>query len=167
MADEINNENNVEYLNQYIGVLNDNLTHMIKQNVVIQTNLQITEKNLAFMVEKDKQNTEVMAQARNLINDNRRLEFRISELESVASSHKNLADERTRLQVALNEISQEKNKLVSDFNSLQQEVLRLRSKADQFDKLKVESKTTPVENKKEIKQSKSKTVENKSSTGTF
>lgn len=144
MADEINNENNIEYLNQYIGVLNDNLTHMIKQNVIIQTNLQITEKNLAFMVEKDKQNTEEIAQARNLINDNRRLEFRISELEAVASSHKNLADERTRIQIALNETSQEKNKLQAEFNAAQQELMRLRAKSQDnapVEPPKVEKKT--------------------------
>jgi chromosome segregation ATPase len=154
----------VEYLNQYVEVLNNNLAEIIKQNISLQTNLQITEKNLSFMVEKDKNNSETIKQSEELVNKNRELQNKVNELESVTSSYKTLADERSRLQIALNETSQKLNKVEGEFNAVQQELLRLRAKSNELDKLKV-SLNTPAETPKVEK--KTKKVTALKSAGTF
>ena len=106
--------------------------------------------------------------------DNEEMKYRLIELESTNASYKLVADERMRLQVALNEVSQEKNKLQSEVNTMQQELLRLRSKVEKFEEVETIEKTkseikplSKVDVKKETKTVKSKSVDSKSSVGTF
>ena len=65
MENELNNQTNnkmsSDYLQFYAESLNENLSNIIKQNIILQTNLKITEQNLAKLVEKDKENFELLS----------------------------------------------------------------------------------------------------------
>ena len=174
MENELNNQMNSEYLQFYAESLNENLANIIKQNIILQTNLKITEQNLAKLVEKDKENFELLSLTEQIKKDNFEMKSKLMELESNNASYKIVADDRMRLQVALNEVSQEKNKLQSEVNTMQQELLRLRSKVEKFEKVETVETTkseikplSKVDVKKETKTVKSKSVDSKSSVGTF
>lgn len=126
--------NDLKFLNTYTEVMHDNITSIIKQNFVFQTQLKLAEEQLAIL--EDARRT-----ADTLGVENKQLQQKIFELTNLTSSYKNVADDKNRLQVSLNETSQIKNQLQSTINDLQQEILRLKNKVKDFDDLKKENLT--------------------------
>ena len=121
--------NDLMFLNTYTEVMLENVTSVIKQNFMFQTQLKLAETKLAQLDDAKKQ-------ADNLLIQNRELQSKVNELTSLTGSYKNVADDKSRLQVSLNETSQAKNQLQADLNAAQQELTRLRGQVSQFDELK-------------------------------
>ena len=70
LNNQTNNQMNSDYLQFYAESLNENLSNIIKQNIILQTNLKITEQNLAKLVEKDKENFELLSLNEQIKKDN-------------------------------------------------------------------------------------------------
>jgi chromosome segregation ATPase len=124
--------NDLSFLNTYTEVMHDNVTSIIKQNFVFQTQLKIAENKVAQL--EDAKRT-----ADTLSVQNRDLQTKVNELTNLTSSYKNVVDDKGRLQVSLNETSQVKNQLQSQINDMQQELTRLRTKEQELDKVKLEN----------------------------
>lgn len=124
--------NDLTFLNNYTEVMLENVTSIIKQNFIFQTQLKLAENKLAQL--DDARRT-----ADDLINQNKELQAKVSELVGLASSYRNVADDKSRLQVSLNETSQVKNEMQSQLNDMQQELTRLRNQSKEFAELKKEN----------------------------
>lgn len=125
----MNLPNDLNFLNTYTGVMHENLSEIIKQNMVIQTQLKLAENQLAQLADAKRVVDTLTVQ-------NRDLQTKINELTGLTASYKNVADDKSRLQHSLNENSQEKNQLQAELNSLQQELARLRLQSDELRELK-------------------------------
>jgi chromosome segregation ATPase len=124
--------NDLLFLNNYVEVVNDNVSSIIKQNFVFQTQLKMAETKLA-QLEDAKQTVDKLSI------ENKELMQQISDLRSVAGSYRTVAEDKSRLQVSLNETSQVKNQLQSQINDMQQELTRLRAQSDELATLKKEN----------------------------
>jgi chromosome segregation ATPase len=124
--------NDLNFLNNYTEVILENVTSIIKQNFVFQTQLKLAEIKIAQL--DDAKRT-----ADTLSVQNRDLQSKVTELTNLTSSYKNVADDKSRLQVSLNETSQSKNQLQSQLNDAQQELTRLRAQVQQLEELKKEN----------------------------
>jgi chromosome segregation ATPase len=122
----------LKFLNAYSEVVNDNLNSIIKQNMVFQTQLKLAQEQLDILDDAKKT-------ADRLSVENRQLQDKVNELINLTSSYKDAADDKSRLQVSLNETSQVKNQLQSTINDMQQEILRLTNKLKDYDELKKEN----------------------------
>lgn len=126
--------NDLNFLNTYTEVMHENISVIIKQNFVFQTQLKLAENQIAQLADARKV-------ADNLSIQNRDLQTKVNELSGLTASYKNVADDKSRLQLSLNENSQAKNQLQSELNSLQQEVGRLRLQSDELAELKKKIKS--------------------------
>lgn len=124
--------NDLTFLNTYTEVVQENVSAIIKQNFVFQTQLKIAENKLALL-------DDAVRNADNLSVQNKELQTKINELVNLTSSYKTVADDKNRLQSSLNETSQVKNQMQAQLNDMQQELTRLRLKADEIDSLKKEN----------------------------
>jgi chromosome segregation ATPase len=124
--------NDLVFLNNYVEVVNDNVSSIIKQNFVFQTQLKMAETKLA-QLEDSKQTVDKLSV------ENKQLNQQITELKNLTSSYKNVSDDKNRLQVSLNETSQVKNQLQSQINDMQQELTRLRAQSDELENLRKEN----------------------------
>lgn len=124
--------NDLNFLNQYTEVILDNVSSIIKQNFVFQTQLKIAENKIAQLDDAKKTVDALTVQ-------NRELQTKVTELSNLTSSYKNVSDDKSRLQVSLNETSQVKNQLQSQINDMQQELTRLRAQSTELDTLKKEN----------------------------
>ena len=124
--------NDLTFLNMYTEVVQENVSAIIKQNFVFQTQLKMAENKLALL-------DDAVRNADNLSVQNKELQTKINELISLTSSYKTVADDKSRLQSSLNETSQVKNQMQAQLNDMQQELTRLRLKADEFDSMKKEN----------------------------
>lgn len=124
--------NDLNFLNNYTEVILENVTSIIKQNFVFQTQLKLAEIKIGQLDDAKKVADELTVK-------NRELQTKVNELTNLTSSYKNVTDDKSRLQVSLNETSQAKNQLQTQFNDMQQELTRLRSQSAQFDDLKKEN----------------------------
>lgn len=122
----------VTFVNQYTETLYENFDAIIKQNIMFQTKLKIAEKELA--IKEDTQN-----QVGTLTDENRELKSKVSQLESASANYKVVHEDKSRLQVALTENSQEKNKLQSSLNDVTQELTRLRNQVNEIPELRKKS----------------------------
>lgn len=142
--------NDLKFLNTYTEVMQDNINAVIKQNFIFQTQLKLAEEQLAILDDAKKTVDKLSV-------ENKQLLERVNELTSLTSSYRTVSDDKSRLQVSLNETSQIKNQLQSTINDLQQEILRLKNKAKDFDDLKKENLTLKkklgIEPEKEKKKS--------------
>lgn len=159
--------NDLNFLNNYTEVLHDNVTLIIKQNFVFQTQLKLAEVKIS-QLEDARKTVDTLTQ------QNRELQSKVNELTGLTSSYKNVVDDKGRLQVSLNETSQVKNQLQSQINDLQQELVRLRAQSAEFDELKKENaelkkKLEPVEEVVDVPtvKTKSKTLQKTAIAGTF
>lgn len=126
--------NDLKFLNTYTEVMQDNINAVIKQNFIFQTQLKLAEEQLAVL--EDAKRT-----VDKLTVENKELIQKVNDLSNLTSSYRTVADDKTRLQVSLNETSQVKNQLQSRINDMQQEVLRLQNKVKDYDSLKKENAT--------------------------
>ena len=124
--------NDLTFLNTYTEIVQENVSAIIKQNFVFQTQLKMAENKLAIL-------DDAVRNADNLSVQNKELQTKINELLSLTSSYKTVADDKSRLQSSLNETSQVKNQMQTQLNDMQQELTRLRLKADEFDSMKKEN----------------------------
>jgi hypothetical protein len=124
--------NDLNFLNIYTEIVQENVSAIIKQNFVFQTQLKIAENKLAVM-------DDAIRNADILSVQNKELQTKINELTSLTSSYKAVADDKSRLQSSLNETSQVKNQMQTQLNDMQQELSRLRLKEEEFDVLKKEN----------------------------
>jgi chromosome segregation ATPase len=124
--------NDLTFLNNYTEVMLENVTSIIKQNFVFQTQLKMSELKVAQLDDAKKVADELSVK-------NRELQSKVTELTNLTSSYKNVTDDKSRLQVSLNETSQAKNQLQSQINDMQQELTRLRNQSIQFEELKKEN----------------------------
>jgi DNA repair exonuclease SbcCD ATPase subunit len=124
--------NDLTFLNNYTEVILENVTSIIKQNFVFQTQLKMSELKSAQLDDAKKVADELTVK-------NRELQSKVTELTNLTASYKNVTDDKTRLQVSLNETSQSKNQLQSQLNDMQQELTRLRNQSVQFEELKKEN----------------------------
>ena len=93
--------NDLTFLNTYTEVVQENVSAIIKQNFVFQTQLKIAENNLAQFEDTKRAVDDLTAQ-------NRELQTKVAELTHLTSSYRNVSDDKSRLQVSLNETSQVK-----------------------------------------------------------
>jgi len=124
--------NDLTFLNTYTEIVQENVSAIIKQNFVFQTQLKIAENKLAVM-------DDAIRNADNLSVQNKELQTKINELLSLTSSYKTVADDKSRLQSSLNETSQVKNQMQTQLNDMQQELTRLRLKTDDYEAMKKEN----------------------------
>jgi chromosome segregation ATPase len=124
--------NDLVFLNNYVEVVNDNVSSIIKQNFVFQTQLKMAETKLA-QLEDSKQTVDKLSI------ENKQLNQQLTELKNLTSSYKNVSDDKNRLQVSLNETSQFKNQLQSQINDMQQELTRLRAQSEELETLRKEN----------------------------
>jgi chromosome segregation ATPase len=124
--------NDLVFLNNYVEVVNDNVSSIIKQNFVFQTQLKMAETKLA-QLEDSKQTVDKLSV------ENKQLNQQITELKNLTSSYKNVSDDKNRLQVSLNETSQVRNQLQSQINDMQQELTRLRAQSEELENLRKEN----------------------------
>jgi chromosome segregation ATPase len=124
--------NDLTFLNTYTEVVQENVSAIIKQNFVFQTQLKMAENKLAVM-------DDAIRNADNLSVQNKELQTKINELLSLTSSYKTVADDKSRLQSSLNETSQVKNQMQTQLNDMQQELTRLRLKTDDYEAMKKEN----------------------------
>lgn len=137
--------NDLNFLNTYVTVVDENIAAVIKQNFLFQTQLKIAETKLAQMDDAIKVADDLTAQ-------NKELQRRITELVSLTSSYKTVDEDKSRLQVSLNETSQTKNQLQAELNAAQQELARLRKQVEEIDTLRKEN--TSFKKKLGIKEEK-------------
>jgi chromosome segregation ATPase len=157
--------NDLNFLNIYTEIVQENVSAIIKQNFVFQTQLKIAENKLAVM-------DDAVKNADNLSVQNKELQIKINELTSLTSSYKAVADDKSRLQSSLNETSQVKNQLQADLNAAEQELIRLRNQVAEIAVLRKENETYKKKlGLKEEKPIKEKPVEPsanlKTTSGTF
>lgn len=124
--------NDLNFLNTYVAVVDENVSAIIKQNFLFQTQLKIAETRLAQM-------DDAIRRADELTSQNKELQRRITELITLTSSYKTLDEDKSRLQVSLNETSQTKNQLQEELNSSKQELARLRKQVEEIDTLRKEN----------------------------
>lgn len=124
--------NDLNFLNTYTEIVQENVSAIIKQNFVFQTQLKIAENQLAVL-DDAKRTVDALSV------ENKELLERINELNSLTSSYRNVADDKSRLQNSLNESSQVKNQLQSQINDMQQELTRLRKQSEEYSALKKEN----------------------------
>jgi chromosome segregation ATPase len=126
--------NDLNFLNNYVEIVNDNVSSIIKQNFVFQTQLKMAETKLA-QLEDSKQTVD------KLTIENKSLQQQITDFNNLTSSYKHVADDKSRLQVSLNETSQIKNQLQADLNAAEQELIRLRNQVAEIEVLRKENET--------------------------
>jgi chromosome segregation ATPase len=124
--------NDLSFLNNYVEVVNDNVSSIIKQNFVFQTQLKMAETKLA-QLEDAKQTVD------KLTIENKELVQQITDLKNLTSSYRTVSDDKSRLQVSLNETSQVKNQLQADLNTAGQELVRLRNQVTEIETLRKEN----------------------------
>jgi len=126
--------NDLNFLNQYTETLHENFDAIIKQNIVFQTNLKIAEKELAIL-------NDAKSNVGKLTDENRELKGRIGQLEQLMGGLKTVDEDKSRLQIALNETSQTTNSLRAEVNSLNQELARLKNQqvSSEEDKTRLQS----------------------------
>ena len=145
--------NDLKFLNTYTEVMQDNINSVIKQNFIFQTQLKLAEEQLAVL--DDAKRT-----VDKLTVENKELTQKVHELSNLTSSYRNVADDKSRLQVSLNETSQVKNQLQSKINDMEQVIMRLENKVKDYDELKKENEELkrklvgPAGSKKTEKQAK-------------
>ena len=132
--------NDLTFLNTYTEVMLENVSSIIKQNFIFQTQLKLAENKAAQLEDAKRVVDELSVKNRNLQNQ-------VNELTNLTTTYKNVSDDKSRLQVSLNETSQSKNQLQSQLNDTQQELTRLRAQSEQFETLKTEN--TKLKNKLE------------------
>lgn len=86
----------IDFINSYNEVLTENVEALVKQNILIQARLRLAEKNVAILIEQNKQTEK-----------------------AIREEQANLKDhDRERLQVAYNDILQQNVKLKEKNESL-------------------------------------------------
>ena len=134
--------NDLTFLNTYTEVVQENVSAIIKQNFAVD----------------------------DLTAQNRELQTKVAELTHLTSSYRNVSDDKSRLQVSLNETSQVKNQLQSQINDLQQELTRLRAQSEELTTVKKENARLKSKYEPEEKTSVKKTEKTATKTpvaGTF
>jgi chromosome segregation ATPase len=127
-------QNDLNFLNSYIEVVDENLSSVIKQNFVFQTQLKLAQTKISQLEAEKKR-------ADDLLNQNKELQQKVNTLTNLYSGVSTLDADRGRLQVALNETSQTKNQLQSELNSAQQEIARLRNQINNLSGVEQKSPT--------------------------
>ncbi len=156
----------VNFLNVYTETLYENFDAIVKQNVMIQTRIKIAEKELTLLAD-------AKVQVGTLTDENRELKSRVEQLQALTSSYKNVADDKSRLQSALNENSQVTNSMVSELNDTKQELVRLKNQVSEIAVLRKENadmkKTIESAEQKDVVVIKSQTKKQsvKATAGTF
>lgn len=124
--------NDLNFLNAYVDVVNENVALIIKQNFVFQTQIKMMETKLAQMDDAVKRADELSVA-------NRELQQKVNDLANLTASFKNIDEDKTRLQLSLNENSQVKNQLQSRLNDALQEIARLSNQVKELDELRKEN----------------------------
>jgi chromosome segregation ATPase len=107
----------VEFSNAYQEILLDNVTAIIKQNFIFQTQLKLAEK-----VSKEKE--EIIKKAEELTFEYEKLKNNSKELEiykSKAEQNKSAHEEKSRIQLALNEEMKKNSSLKNDLQNVNKE----------------------------------------------
>jgi chromosome segregation ATPase len=156
--------NDLNFLNTYTEVVQENVSAIIKQNFVFQTQLKLAENQLAIL-EDAKRTVDALSI------QNKNLQSKVDELTDLTSTFKNSIDDKSRLQVSLNEESQIKNQLQAQMNDMQQELTRLRNQSEQYEIMKKENaamkKKLGVEEPKSNKKTEKPAVQKEAIAGTF
>lgn len=124
--------NDLNFLNTYVEVVNENVASIIKQNFVFQTQIKMMEIKLAQM-------EDAVRRADELTVANRDLQQKVNDLNNLTSTFKNVNEDKGRLQISLNETSQVKNQLQADLNAAEQEIARLKNQVNEIDDLRKEN----------------------------
>lgn len=158
--------NDLNFLNTYVEVVNENVASIIKQNFVFQTQIKMMEIKLAQM-------EDAVRRADELTVANRDLQQKVNDLNNLTSTFKNVNEDKGRLQISLNETSQVKNQLQADLNAAEQEIARLKNQVNEIDDLRKEvagyKKKLGIKDEKPVKEKPAEkpTEDLKATAGTF
>jgi predicted nucleic acid-binding Zn-ribbon protein len=112
----------VEFSNAYQEILLDNLTAIIKQNFIFQTQIKLAEKIGKEKEELSKKFEELNIEYEKLKSDVKQLEVYKNKAEQNNSAH----EEKSRIQSALNEEMKKNSSLKSDLQNALKEVENLK-----------------------------------------
>lgn len=112
----------VEFSNAYQEILLDNLTAIIKQNFIFQTQIKLAEKVGKEKEELSNKFEEVNTNYEKLKNDYKQLEVYKSKAEQNNSAH----EEKSRIQSALNDEMKKSSLIKTDLQNAQNELEKLK-----------------------------------------
>lgn len=133
----------VEFNNAYQETLFENLTSVIKQNIIFQTQLKLNEQLQQQIEQLTKQNSDLSDQCKNLENYKKWYEQNAFSVE-----------EKNRIQQALNETMQKNNDLNLEIENNKKHLKELKEQLSKFTK----EKNTDSKEKKEDKKVETLTV---------
>lgn len=111
----------VEFANMFQETVLENLTAVIKQNVVYQTQIKLMEKDLQQKVELQDKYNKLILECEQLKNISQDLEIYKSRADINQSAH----DEKSRIQTALNETLRKVSLLENENNTLRETIKKL------------------------------------------
>lgn len=111
----------VEFTNMFQETVLENLTAVIKQNVVYQTQIKLMEKDLQQKVELQDKYNKLILECEQLKNISQDLELYKSRADINQSAH----DEKSRIQTALNETLRKVSLLENENNTLRETIKKL------------------------------------------
>ena len=111
----------VEFTNMFQDTVLENLTAVIKQNVVYQTQIKLMEKDLQQKVELQDKYNKLILECDQLKNISQDLEIYKSRADINQSAH----DEKSRIQTALNETLRKVSLLENENNTLRETIKKL------------------------------------------
>lgn len=111
----------VEFANMFQETVLENLTGVIKQNVVYQTQIKLMEKDLQQKAELQEKYNKLILECEQLKNISQDLELYKSRADVNQSAH----DEKSRIQTALNETLRKVSMLENENNSLRETIKKL------------------------------------------
>jgi predicted nucleic acid-binding Zn-ribbon protein len=127
----------VEFSNAYQEILLDNITAIIKQNFIFQTQLKLAEKVGKEKEELVKKFEELNVNYEKIKSDYKQLEVYKSKAEQNSSAH----EEKSRIQSALNEEMKKSSSLKTDVQNLTKQIDSLKNDITKFDKENAKLKT--------------------------
>lgn len=111
----------VEFANMFQETVLENLTGVIKQNVVYQTQIKLMEKDLQQKAELQEKYNKLILECEQLKNISQDLELYKSRADVNQSAH----DEKSRIQTALNETLRKVSLLENENNTLRETIKKL------------------------------------------
>jgi PPE-repeat protein len=125
----------VEFSNAYQEILFDNLTSIIKQNFLFQTQLKIAENSNKNYADLKKQFDEITVLYNNAKTQLSQLEVYKSKAESNNSAH----EEKNRIQSALNDSMKKNSNLQKELDNKNVEIKKIEDlKKQELDKLQIQ-----------------------------
>jgi hypothetical protein len=134
----------VDFTNTYQEILLDNLTAIIKQNFIFQTQLKIAENNSKENQETKKKLEELTALYNTARSELSQLNVYKSKSESNSSAH----EEKNRIQSALNDAMKKNSSLQKELETKNSEIVKLKDYINQLENI------APVTKLKKINQEK-------------